>query len=96
MDAFAFGYRQGKTFAAEYAYGLGFADGENSALKRKTSHENSVADNAEPKRLASKNGPLQSDITKRKKLYGLPCAVCGALYIEGDCPLCKRQNHSIS
>jgi len=96
--AFALGYKQGKAFAADYAYGLGFADGETSARKRQISHDNSkilLANNAEPKQLVSKT-EIESQTTRRKKLYGLPCAVCGTFYIEEECPVCKHQNHCVS
>ena len=96
--AFALGYRQGKKFATEYAYGVGFADGEASVLRRQTLDENSkvlLPGNGESKRLEAKTEAL-GETAKQKALYRLPCDVCGALYTEVECPLCNRHAQYIS
>ncbi len=87
--AYALGYSSGKTFAKQFSYDVGFADGfakasQNLALtggkvKALESGENKPAP------------PAAKAAVREKQLYHLPCKVCGALYSEDECPVCKAQ-----
>jgi hypothetical protein len=89
--AYALGYSSGKSFAKQFSYDVGFADGfakasQNLSLtagnvKALGSGENKTAP-------APSNGKAP---TNGKQLYHLPCKVCGALYSEDECPVCKAQ-----
>ncbi len=88
--AYALGYSSGKTFAKQFSYDVGFADGfakasQNLAL---TGGQFKALEDGERKPATmSPSKPA----TQGKQLYHLPCNVCGALYSEDECPVCKAQ-----
>ncbi|MBV9087938.1 MAG: hypothetical protein JO187_12195 [Acidobacteria bacterium] len=89
--AYAMGYTTGKRFAKDYAYDLGLAEGLKKATenlggthqKALMAPQSSDPPKQQPAMYGAKPGP--------RVLYHLPCSVCGALYSEDECPVCKAR-----
>ena len=89
--AYAMGYTTGKRFAKDYAYDLGFAEGFKKASENLPGgHQKALMapQNPQPTQQAAAAYPAKS---APRTLYHLPCSVCGALYSEDECPVCKAR-----
>ncbi len=88
--AYALGYSSGKTFAKQFSYDVGFADGFAKASQNLSLPAASVRalESGEKKPAAA---PVSKSPVREKQLYHLPCKICGALYSEDECPVCKAQ-----
>jgi rubrerythrin len=96
--AYALGYSSGKTFAKQFSYDLGFADGfakanQNLELTRGSTASVRALESAEKKPPVVPPGKTP---VREKQLYHLPCKVCGALYSEDECPVCKAQETQLA
>ena len=89
--AYAMGYTTGKRFAKDYAYDLGFAEGFRKGTENLAgAHQKALM---APQTSAPPERPASSFTGKPtpRTLYHLPCSVCGALYSEDECPVCKAR-----
>jgi len=90
--AYAMGYTTGKRFAKDYAYDLGFAEGFKKATESLGGgHQKALMAPQNTTQPAQQSGAQYSAKPAPRVLYHLPCNVCGALYSEDECPVCKAR-----
>ncbi len=99
--AYALGYATGKQFTRDFAYDLGFADGFKKAAhtldelklsqKALTAGQPAAAAQQQAQPAAAAAPPPAPRAPSKRALYHLPCKVCGSLYTEDECPVCKAR-----
>jgi hypothetical protein len=92
--AYALGYTTGKRLAKDLAYDIGFSDGFAKATQKLEGlrPEPKSLGTGEPKAAETTSAePKPAPRKKTRELYHLPCEICGSLYTEDECPVCKAR-----
>jgi len=90
--AYAMGYTTGKRFAKDYAYDLGFAEGFKKGTENLAGgHQKALMAPQHTNQPAQQAAVAYPAKSAARVLYHLPCPVCGALYSEDECPVCKAR-----
>jgi hypothetical protein len=90
--AYAMGYTTGKRFAKDYAYDLGFAEGFKKGTENLAgAHQKALMAPQTTNAPSQQTSVSYAAKSAPRALYHLPCSVCGALYSEDECPVCKAR-----